>query len=304
MCPPNLATHARRSLLAISFVSLICVPAFAQPDYQGPGSVPPGESEAPDPGFAHNHGGRNIGDISTPDYGAYCGPLPRHVCFGTSFYYVLRSDPFAPKAWLNHRGNTFATAKSLKKGWPLQTVTVLRPDGTPAVNARVRFFEAGYRSTGVVGKTDEQGRFQVAVKRVKRNQRFVVEAKGYQSARLDVLGKEIHAADHQLILAEAGPGPRVENVHQVAVMADVSVPKELVRDYKKAQKAIEREKWNVAVAELTALIERWPIGTLADGALYQPQALLVEALAGAGEAQLAEEVDQRSFQIVKAEAAG
>lgn len=277
-------------------------PALAQ----GTGSVPPGEASAPDPGFEHNQVGRNIGSVgSLPDTGNYCGPLPAHVCYGGGYYFVLNGDPYAPSVWARHSGNSRAAARSAKKGWPLQTLTVLLPNGDPAINAEVRFFESGYAGRGIRGATDQQGRFQVAVKRDQRSHRFLIEMFGFEPARLDVVGSEFQNAEHRIRLQEPGRYGRTRApFRRIAVIGDTALPARLAKDYRRAVRAVDKQDWKIAITELTALVERWPIGTLEDGEEYRPQELLIAALEGAGEALLASEVKQRSFEVVEAKTAG
>lgn len=259
--------------------------------------------ETPDPGFAHNQTGfgRNRVEGSVPDYGNYCGPLPGPVCHNGGFNYVLLNDPFSPVVWRQHAGNLASVQASQKKGWPLQTILVRSGDGTPLAGAQVRFFETGYRSNGIEGVTDANGRFQIAVKRVKRSHRFVVMVPGYNKSRLDIMGKQIQTAEHELVMTQWGTA--VNQNHQVALMGDVSVPRDLVKAYRKAEKALDAGKWDVAIAESRALIERWPVGTI-EGSSYEPQVLLIQALQGAGETVLAERVEKRTPRVVAVDLAG
>ena len=245
-----------------------------------------------------------------PDFGNYCGPLPSHLCHGSiSYLYVINQDPFAPTIWANQAGNARVLAKSTRKGWPLQTVTVVDPDGEPVANARVRFFESGYSSRGVRGVTDEKGQFLVGIRRANRSHRFLVDVFGYSQARLDIVGKNVVTANHTIVLkdpsrAENARDEKLASTHRIAVMGGTELPAKLAKDYRRAQKAMSKEDWNVAIPELKALVERWPVGTLAEGGEYEPQALLVQALEAAGQSALAAQVSQRDVEVVQVEIAG
>lgn len=299
-------TFIRGLSVFLAIVCLVAMPLTAQ----GNGKSAAGRGEVPDPGFPHNQTGRNSAiEGSLPDYGNYCGPLPSVICHGTlNFRYVLSQDPFAPNSWVNQLGNASVLAQSLRKGWPLQTVTVVDPEGKPVANARVKFFESGYSSRGIRGLTDDKGEFLVAVRRPKRSHRFLVDVFGYSQARLDIVGRGIATASHKIVLTDPSRAERsgrgFETTHRIAVMGGTELPGRLAKDYRRAQKALNRENFGIAIPELKALVERWPVGTLQDGSTYDPQALLVEALEGAGEEELAQTVGLLSFKVEKVETVG
>ena len=256
-----------------------------------------------DPGFAHNHVGRTIGGANSGfrhDPGTYCGPLPGHACGGGNLSQLLFSghDPFHPLNWAVHPGNDWTRQQAMKKGQPLQTLVVRNADGTPAADVSVRFYQAGYNKKGIVGRTDDSGVFVVSLKRTDKNHRFLVEAEGHRRARLDVLGRGVSTADHEIVLEPVGrrSGSVWEasnSTPRIAVFGDDTVPSDLARDYKKALKAMDRGAYDVAVVELKTLVERWPVGSLEQGGTYQPRELLIEALEASGQASLAETLQQR-----------
>ena len=260
-----------------------------------------------DPGFDHNHLGRTIGGVNSGvrDSGTYCGPLPRHVCGGVTLSELLFSgqDPFHPQSWVSHLGNDWARQHAARKGHLLQTLMVRNADGSPAARVPVRFYKAGYNKKGVVGRTDDDGLFVVSLKETDKNHRFLVEADGHRRARLDVLGHDLRTATHQIVLEPVGRRTDAvwessNSAPRIAVFGDDAVPARLARDYKRALKALERGQFDVAVVELQALVERWPVGTLEDGDSYEPRRLLVEALEASGQASLAETIKQRPLVVM------
>lgn len=261
-----------------------------------------------DPGFDHNHVGRTIGGANSGfshDPGTYCGPLPRHACGGGTLSQLLFSgqDPFHPQSWVSHLGNDWARQHAARKGQLLQTLMVRNADGSPAARVPVRFYKAGYHKKGVIGHTDDDGVFVVSLKETDKNHRFLVEAEGHRRARLDVLGHDLRTATHQIVLEPVGRRSEVgwesnNSAPRIAVFGDDAVPTRLARDYRRAQKALERGQFDVAVVELQALVERWPVGTLEDGATYEPRRLLIEALEASGQASLAETIEQRPVVVM------
>lgn len=301
---PTLRTRSAAALCAaVMFGVLFALPTAAQEV----------DGIEHDPGFPHNHVGRTIGGVNSGyrgDPGTYCGPLPRYACGGGSLSQLLFSgqDPFRPQTWIAHRGNSYARQVASKKGHPLQTLVVRAADGSPAANVAVRFYQAGYNRKGIVGRTDADGVFAVAVKKASKNHRFLVEAEGYRRAKLDVLGRDMSTASHQIVLDSAEQ--RSDTVwaasnapHRIAVVGDDAVPTDLARDYKKALKAMDEGKWDVAVVELKTLVERWPVGTLETGATYEPRRLLIESLEASGQAALAETLEQRAVVVTNGQVA-
>lgn len=302
---------SKRSFWTAVFVGSLIVVGLLSVAPAWPQQVDGSES---DPGFAHNHSGLWLSGTDSGfrhDPSAHCTALPEFACGGVPLSELLRQgrDPFFPQKWEDHRGNDAVLRHAVRRGLPLQTLEVRAPDGSPVPEVSVRFYQAGYMKTGVVGRTDENGEFMVLLRKAGRNHRFLVEAAGYRRIRLDVFGTEMGNDNHFVVLEpvarradsiwEATNGP-----HLISVMGSSQVPEDLAGDYEKALEAMQGGALEEAMIGLQTLIERWPVGVLQDGGSYDPRQHLITVLEESGQSSLAETLRSRAVVVTTGVARG